>query len=181
MRLLRMLPLMLVVGACSSPAATQPPAAAHDVTVFEGARLITGDGSAPIENSAFLIERNTFAGVGRKGDLQVPPGATHVDLTGKTVMPAMVDLHSHLGFLKQSDGSMSKENFNRENVLDHLNRYAYHGFAAVISSGTDIGELPYQLREQVHRTRRCFAPSAGDWPGRDRDRSIRPGTTSPIR
>ncbi len=29
-------------------------------TVFEGARLITGDGSAPIENSAFLVENNRF-------------------------------------------------------------------------------------------------------------------------
>ena len=65
-------------------------------------------------------------------------------------MPAMVDVHSHLGFLKQLDGSMSKANFNRDNLLDHLNRYAYHGFAAAISMGTDMGELPYQLREEVH-------------------------------
>jgi len=55
MRLLRMVPWMLVVAACTSPAAKQTPAAAHTVTVFEGARLITGDGSAPIENSAFII------------------------------------------------------------------------------------------------------------------------------
>ena len=34
-----------------------------------------------------------------------------------------------LGFLKQLDGSLSKANFNRENLIDHLNRYAYHGFA----------------------------------------------------
>src|SRR5437667_12828341 len=106
MRLLRMLPWMLVVAGCSSPTAKQSPAAAQGVRVFEGARLITGDGSAPIESSAFIIENNAFAAVGKKGELQVPAGATHVDLTGKTVMPAMVDIHSHLGFLKQSDGSM---------------------------------------------------------------------------
>jgi len=29
-------------------------------------------------------------------------------------MPAMVDVHSHMGFLKQLDGSMAKANFNRE-------------------------------------------------------------------
>ena len=167
MRLLRMLPWTLVVAACSSPAAKQTPAAARAVTVFEGARLITGDGSAPIESSAFIIENSTFAGVGKRGELQVPAGATHVDLTGKTVMPAMVDLHSHLGFLKQSDGSMSKANFNRENVLDHLNRYAYHGFAAVISSGTDMGELPYQLREEVHPNAALFRTVGRGlaWPG----------------
>ena len=167
MRLLRVLPWMVVVAACSSPAARQTPAATHDVTVFEGARLITGDGSAPIENSAFVVENNRFAAVGKRSELQVPPGAAHVDLTGKTVMPAMVDLHSHLGFLRQSDGSMSKENFNRENLLDHLNRYAYHGFAAVISSGTDMGELPYQLREEVHPDAALFRTVGRGlaWPG----------------
>src|SRR4051812_3857596 len=104
MRLSRMLPWVLFAAACSSPAANQRQAAANGVTVFEGARLIIGDGSAPIEQSAFIIENNTFAGVGRKGELPVPAGAARVDLTGKTVMPAMVDIHSHLGFLKQSDG-----------------------------------------------------------------------------
>ncbi len=41
--------------------------AATGVTVFEGARLITGDGSAPIENSAFVVENNQFTRVGRRG------------------------------------------------------------------------------------------------------------------
>jgi imidazolonepropionase-like amidohydrolase len=167
MRLLRILPWMLVVAACSSPAANQRQAAADGVTVFEGARLITGDGTAPIEQSAFVIENNAFASVGKRGELQVPAGATRVDLTGKTVMPAMVDIHSHLGFLKQSDGSMSKTNFNRDNILDHLNRYAYHGFAAVISSGTDMGELPYQLRDEVHAEAALFRTVGRGlaWPG----------------
>jgi hypothetical protein len=167
MRLLSMLPWLLVAAGCSSPAANLRQAAADGVTGFEGARLIIGDGSAPIEESAFIIENNTFAGVGKKGELQVPSRATHVDLTGKTVMPAMVDIHSHLGFLKQSDGSMSKENFNRENMLDHLNRYAYHGFAAVMSSGTDMGELPYQLRDEVHRDASLFRTVGRGmaWPG----------------
>src|SRR5579864_8380955 len=55
------------------------------VTVFEGALLITGDGSAPIEDSAFIVQNGRFTAVGRKGQLKVPSGAAHVDLTGKTV------------------------------------------------------------------------------------------------
>src|SRR5204863_5396703 len=101
-------------------------------TLFEGARLIIGDGKAPIENSAFIVENDRFTSVGRKGELQLPRGAARVDLTGKTVMPAMVDVHSHFGFLNQKDGSMSKANFDRENLLNHLRRYAYNGFAAAI-------------------------------------------------
>ena len=63
------------------------------VTVFEGARLITGDGGAPIENSAFIVENDLFIQVGRKGQVSIPAGAVHVDLTGKTVTPAMTDMH----------------------------------------------------------------------------------------
>ena len=66
------------------------------VTVFEGARLLTGDGSAPIENSAFVVDGNRFTLVGRRGEVQVPAGAAQVDLTGKTVMPTMVDMHGHI-------------------------------------------------------------------------------------
>src|SRR5262249_23928875 len=120
------------------------------LTLFEGARLILGDGKAPIENSAFIVENDRFTTVGRKGELQAPRGAVRIDLGGKTVMPAMIDVHSHFGFLNQKDGSMSKENFNPQNLLDHLQRYAYHGFAAAISMGTDFGDAPYQLREEIH-------------------------------
>lgn len=140
------------VGGCSSRGASegaQTAAPTGEVTVFEGARLILGDGNAPIENSAFIVNANTFTAVGRKGELQVPPGAARVDLSGKTVMPAMVDVHSHLGFLDMANGTMSKAHFTRENLTDHLERYAYHGFAAVCSFGTDLGDLPFQMREEI--------------------------------
>jgi len=137
------------------------------LTLFEGARLILGDGKAPIENSAFIVENDRFTSVGRKGEIQAPRSATRIDLGGKTVMPAMVDVHSHFGFLNQKDGTMSKENFNPQNLLDHLQRYAYHGFAAAISMGTDFGDAPYRLREQVHPGAALFRTVGRGlaWPG----------------
>jgi imidazolonepropionase-like amidohydrolase len=137
------------------------------ITLFEGARLILGDGKAPIENSAFIVENDRFTSVGRRGELQSPAGAARIDLTGKTVIPALVDVHSHFGFLNQKDGSMSKENFNPQNLVDHLERYAYHGFAAAISMGTDFGDLPYRLREEVHPGAALFRTVGRGlaWPG----------------
>jgi len=118
--------------ACSSQVESQA-GKTTGVTVFEGARLITGDGSAPIENSALIVQDNLFSGVGRRGEVQVPAGAARVDLTGKTVMPAKVDVHGHLGYENVVAGTMSKENYTRENLVDHLERYAYLGFSAVVS------------------------------------------------
>jgi imidazolonepropionase-like amidohydrolase len=118
-------------------------------TLFEGARLITGDGGAPIEDSAFLIENGRIAQVGRRGQVTAPAGAARVDLSGKTVIPALVDAHGHPGFLDMVTGKMAKENFTRENYVDHLQRYAYHGVAAVLSTGTDFGDLAFNLRGET--------------------------------
>src|SRR5262249_44409276 len=79
--------ILLAAAALPSPLAAQAPA----VTVFEGARLITGDGGTPIDDSAFVVEGNRITQVGRKGAVTVPAGARRVDLTGKTVMPGIVD------------------------------------------------------------------------------------------
>ena len=57
------------------PESTQRPAGSANITLFEGARLIVGDGSAPVENSAFLVEGDRFTRVGRKGAVQAPAGA----------------------------------------------------------------------------------------------------------
>ena len=59
------------------------------VTVFEGARLIVGDGSAAIEDSAFVVQNGHFTSVGRKGQIKIPAGATRVDLTGKAASPIL--------------------------------------------------------------------------------------------
>jgi len=136
-----------LVTACGPRAESQT--STTNVTVFEGARLITGDGGPAIENAAFIVEGDRFTRVGRRGYVETPAGAARVDLTGKTVMPAMIDVHSHLGFLDQADASMAKDHFTRENLTDHLERYAYHGFAAVCSFGTDTGDLPFQMRDET--------------------------------
>ena len=155
----------LLFAACASPVQS-PAQAAGSATLYEGARLIVGDGSV-IENAGFLVENGTFSAVGKKGEVQAPAGASHVDLSGKTVMPAIVDAHGHLGFLDAATGKMSKDNFTRENYIDHLERYAYHGVAATISTGTDMGELAYQLRaEVIPNAARILTVGRGlAWPG----------------
>jgi imidazolonepropionase-like amidohydrolase len=121
--------------------------------LFEGARLITGDARGPIESSAFLVEGNKFTGVGKKGEVRLPAGATRVDLTGKTVIPALIDIHNHLGWTDQRTNTASKQSYTRALVIDHLQRYAYYGVAATLSMGLDRWdvdpELPYRLRNEI--------------------------------
>jgi imidazolonepropionase-like amidohydrolase len=121
--------------------------------LYEGARLITGGGGAPIESSAFLVENGRFTRVGRRGEIQLPARATRVDLAGKTVMPALIDIHNHIGWTNHKTNQATKTSFNRELVIDHLQRYAYYGVAAALSLGLDRWdvnpEMPYQLRNEI--------------------------------
>jgi imidazolonepropionase-like amidohydrolase len=128
-------------------------APAERARLFEGARLIAGDGRAPVEHSAFLVERGRIARVGTKGSIQLPAGAERVDLSGKTVIPALIDVHNHLGWTNQKTNQATKTSFTRELVIDHLRRYAYFGVAATLSMGLDRWDvnpdLPYQLRNEI--------------------------------
>jgi len=136
--------LLLVAGLLQLNA--QTPAPTTGPVLFEGARLIAGDGRPPIENSAFIVEGSRITQVGTRGSVRKPDGATVVDLNGKTVMPAIVDAHSHLGYTDARTGDTSSVHYTRDNLLDHLRRYAFFGIAATLSMGLDRGELPYELR-----------------------------------
>jgi imidazolonepropionase-like amidohydrolase len=114
--------------------------------LFEGARLVTGERRAPIDDSAFLVQGTRIAAVGARGTVKARAGATVVDLRGKTVIPALVDAHSHLGYTDVRTGVTAAASYTRDNLLDHLRRYAYYGIAATWSLGLDRGELPYELR-----------------------------------
>ncbi len=117
------------------------------VVLYEGARLIAGDGGAPIESAAFLVENGRFARVGREGDITLPAGASRVDLSGKTVIPALIDAHSHIGYMKNL--TSGPQNYTRENILDHMHRFAYFGVAASQAMGSDFGELPFTIRDEL--------------------------------
>jgi imidazolonepropionase-like amidohydrolase len=132
----------MLTAACSRQTTQSPEASA---TLFEGARLIT-DGSTVIDNSALLIENAKITAVGRKGDITAPAGAARVDLTGKTVTPALVDTHTHLGWAIIKTGRIDKDTYSKDNLIDHLHRLAYYGVAATQSMGIDPGETPYEVR-----------------------------------
>jgi len=133
MQRLRLLAL-LMVAAWSATAVGQAPANA--VTVFEGARIIVGDGRPPIENATLVVNGGRFQQVGRAADVSVPAGATRVSLSGKTVMPAIIDTHTHLSQ-------------TREMLADDLRRRAYFGIGAAMSLGQDDTDAAFQVRAQT--------------------------------
>jgi imidazolonepropionase-like amidohydrolase len=139
--------VLALVSMSPAQPATQIAQMSRGATVFEGARLIVGDGSAPIEDAVVVVEQGRFTQVGRRGAVQVPAGAARIDLKGKTVIPALVDGHSHIGY--QKSVSTSVKNYTRENIIDHMYRFAYYGIAASQAMGSDFGDMPYEVRRDI--------------------------------
>ncbi|NND85650.1 MAG: amidohydrolase family protein [Acidimicrobiia bacterium] len=122
--------LGLIVAACAGPDADLQDGAV--VTVFEGARLLTGDGQA-IDDAVFVVADDRFQAVGPAGEVDIPAGATRVDLAGRTVMPALVNAHIHLST-------------DREERAEQLRHMAYYGAGTVVSLGHDDGDVPFEMR-----------------------------------
>ena len=107
--------------------------AQSSITVFEGGRVIVGDGKV-IENASVVVDGSRITMVG-SGNVKAAPGATRVSLAGKTLMPAIVDTHVHTSQ-------------TRDALEQDLRRRAYYGVGAVMSLGQDNGEAPFEMRTQ---------------------------------
>lgn len=63
---------------------------------LKGARIITMDGNEVIEKGTIIINENKIETVGNEIDVNIPADAKVIDVTGKTIMPGIIDVHAHL-------------------------------------------------------------------------------------
>jgi imidazolonepropionase-like amidohydrolase len=163
MRGLRKAACCLAIGSMASIATYSQSSAPSTAVLYEGGRLIVGDGSAAIESGAFVVQNGRITALGRKGAVTAPAGATRVDLTGKTVMPAMVNAHAHFGYERftRAAGEALPESFTPENLLDHLQREAFYG----VGTANDGGSAPMPLSLQFQRDQAAgkFSAAAQYW------------------
>jgi imidazolonepropionase-like amidohydrolase len=119
--------------------------ASAQVTVFEGARMIVGDGRV-VDNATIVVDGARIAQAG--AGVQAPAGATRVNLAGKTVMPMIIDTHVHLSG-------------TREKMIVDLKRRAYFGVSAALSMGTDNLDLLSMRSENIPGAARFFSAGRG--------------------
>jgi imidazolonepropionase-like amidohydrolase len=140
----------VLIAWSAPPAGQESPA----TTVLEGALLIDGSGRPPLANSVLIIADGRIRAIGKLGSMRYPDGADVVDLRGKIIMPALINLHGHLG--QTRDGfNAAPDGYTAENLRDQLAKYLAYGVGTVVSLGTDQ-DLIYRLRD---------AQRAGELPG----------------
>lgn len=117
-----------------------------ETILFDSFRLITGDATPPIEDAYLVVQDGLIAAAGPREAAPSIAGVRRVNLAGKTVMPTIVNIHGHIGYLKGA--TTVKENYSRENVLDHLHRLAYYGVSVFQSLGTDRDDTEIAIRDE---------------------------------
>ncbi len=129
---------LMSVAAMMAGALTAVPAMAKTVALSHFT-LIDGTGRAPVRDSAMIITDGKISWVGPAAKLKAPAGVAVTDLTGKFVMPGIIDSHVHLGLV---DGiTQDLKYYTRENVERQLRLYAAYGVTSVQVLGTDKDEI----------------------------------------
>ena len=126
---------ILLTAATAAITFTITSAQAPATTVFEGARVIVGDGRT-IEGANLVVQGDRITQVGTAATVKAPAGATRVSLAGKTVMPAIVDAHVHTSTTQPE-------------LTEDLRRRAQFGIGAALSMGLDGTEAPFTQRAQT--------------------------------
>ncbi len=113
-----------------------PRDAPHSEMLLRGASAITMKGDELIKNADVLIKDDRIAAIGRRGQFSVPAGIEVRDLTGKFLLPGLVDTHLHYAEVRR--GVLDLENWG------FLANLAYGVTTGLDPSPLSIDALAYQ-------------------------------------
>jgi len=125
-----------------------------ETTILKNVTVIDGTGAAPAPNSAIVMTDGKIAWVGPVSSLKAPAGATVKDLSGKFVMPGIIDSHVHIGMMH--DVTQDEKYETPENVQADLKQYAAYGVTSVQVLGTDK-DFVLDMRNQQRKSRPTMA------------------------
>jgi imidazolonepropionase-like amidohydrolase len=122
-------------------------AAAQNITVLSDVRLIDGTGKPPVEHATIFIQNSTirdiFSGVSA---VKTPKNARVLHLSGKTVMPGIINGHGHVGLVQGT--TVSPDNYTEANIARQLLQYQRYGVTTTISLGMNQDLLYRIISEQ---------------------------------
>ena len=119
--------------------ATALPLSGQATTAYTGATLWDGTGAAPVPNATIVVQDGRIVAAGA---VQAPAGATVVDLSGRWIIPGLVNTHGHV------DGRWAPEGVTDADarVVEDLLLYARYGITTVNSLGGG-GDASIRVRD----------------------------------
>src|SRR5665213_4003086 len=145
---------LLKLGAAALLAASLGAPAWGETTVLNNVTVIDGTGAAAQPGSAIVMTNGKIAWVGPVASLKAPKDARTLDMSGKFVMPGIIDAHVHIGMMH--DVTQDEKYETPENVQADLKQYATYGVTTVQVLGTDK-DFVLDLRNQQRKGRPTMA------------------------
>ncbi|RDC62775.1 amidohydrolase family protein [Adhaeribacter pallidiroseus] len=150
--------LFLFISACSSGKIYQT-TSDSGYQAFTGATILNGQGGTPIKDGVLLIRKGQVVAVGPRNKVKIPEVAIIEDVTGKFIMPGIINGHGHVGDVK----GIEPGHYSRENLLDNLGLYGRYGITTVVSLGGDKKEAePLRAIHDSTTTQRARLFIAGE-------------------
>ncbi len=121
--------------------------------VLKGGRLWDGTGAAA-RPATVVITRNHISAILPPTSTDWPKDARVIDVAGKTVMPGLIDLHTHIDY-RQPGNSDARARSRADGALRGAERLRYYietGITSLRDTGSD-GETPFLLKEWVNEGR----------------------------
>ena len=126
-------------------------------TLITAARLLDGEGGAPIEDAALLIENGRVARLGPQGEVRAPDGALRVDRVdygAATILPGLVDAHTHL--VAPGDGTLGDDVAKEDDDILLLQaaknaRTLLHSGVTTLRENGAKNRVAFSLREGIRR------------------------------
>ena len=123
-----------------------------EIIVLSGATLIDGTGNRPVPNSVIVIEGKRIIKAGTAETVVIPPDVRRIDISGKFVLPGLIDTHLHLEDVGLSDvGELSSEwrkpEKMRELVITNAKLNLISGFTTIRDLGSTY--LVLQVRDDI--------------------------------
>jgi len=122
-------------GGCDGEPEVPPVEITLGLRVFVGAQIIDGTGDAPVEDGVLVVRDGRIEAVGARDAVDVPSDAEQTDVTGRTIMPGLINAHGHVNDVRGLEADPSF--YTEEHVESQLGLYARYGVTTVFSLGGD--------------------------------------------
>ena len=121
---------------------------------LKNARIITMQGDKVIEKGTLLISRGRVVAVGNNDQVKIPTGTRVMDLTGKTIIPGLIDLHDHLGlpaeiFPQHKWELMANLAYGITTAREPSGSYDSFGYEELIETGSMVGPRLFNVGRAV--------------------------------
>ena len=131
--------------------------------VLKGARIISMKGDEVIENGTIVINDNKIEAIGKTDEVKIPSDAKVIDCTGKTIMPGMVDVHSHLSTWRLGPSPQKQWSYYANLAFGVTTTHDPSSNSEMVFSQSEMVKAGYMVGPRIYSTGTILYGAEGDF------------------